>query len=146
MYNICGVPAGTQATVTLDDKPVKGGERIRVARGKHWVRCSLGDKHKNQLMVDVGPGADLDVRCVLTGVTDKEAAEWKTIAGWSSVGVGAAVILTGVALFASYAVDINDYPSPQYNIDSESKRLGGGIATGVGAGLVGLGTYWLLTK
>jgi hypothetical protein len=140
-----GLPAGAKATVLLDDKPIELGIRHKVPRGKHWVKCSIGGEHENQLLVDVGAGGDLDVRCVLTGIKMKKAP-WKTIAAWTSIGVGAAVVATGVALFVSHSMDMDQYQPPQYTIESETKQLGGGVSLGVGAGLIGLGTYWLFSE
>jgi len=140
-----GLPAGAEATVLLDDKPIEMGIRHKVKRGKHWVKCSLGGEHENQLMVDVGAGGDLDVRCMLTGIKVKKAP-WKIIAAWTSIGVGAAVVATGVALFVSHSMDVDQYQPPQYSIESDTKQLGGGVSLGVGAGLIGLGTYWLIAE
>ena len=140
-----GSPPGEDVTVLLDDKPVEPGIRHKILRGKHWVKCSIRGKHENQLMVHVGAGEDLDVRCVLRGITLKKPP-WKIIAAWTSIGVGAAVVATGVALFVSHAMDVEQYQPPQYSIESETKLLGGGLSLGVGAGLIGLGTYWLMSE
>jgi hypothetical protein len=133
-----------EAIVMLDGKPVASDEPLEVVSGQRTVECTYPN-HPNptRLTVTVSPGKEATVRCALPESLDKPG-DWKKTVGWASIGGGAAVVATGIGLLASWAVETSDYPSPQYEVKS-SKPLAGGIATGIGAGLVGLGTYLLLS-
>lgn len=134
-----------QAMVTLDGNPVTPGQPLEVDAGRHEIACSFpGAVAPTTLRVRVPAGKNATVRCALPAPME-EPIHWKTPVGWATVSGGAAALAAGIGLFISYAMDQGAYEEPRYTIDSSSKPLAGGIVTGVGAGLVGLGTYFLLS-
>jgi hypothetical protein len=145
IIDVIGTAEGQKATVSLDGNPVRTNRVVTVPLGKHVIACKTPDGRKKAMVVSVTTNDKMGVRCVLPTLRVPKT-QWKTIAGWSSVGTGAAAIITGIAVFISYANDNSTYSEPRYTVTGSSKPLVGGITTGLGAGLVGLGTYWLLSK
>jgi len=130
--------------LTLDKKPAKAGVLIKVKPGKHQVSCGYSGQTMNSVRFKVPENKKFKVKCVMA--EDQNAiVHWRAPTAWASVGTGAAVMLAGVGVFVAYAIEASNYKEPQYSIDSSSKPLAGGLATGLGAGLVGFGTYLLLT-
>jgi len=143
LMNVPSWDDAPEALVTLDGKPIVAGEALEVMPGKLQVRCTFPEHPSpTNLTVNVPPGKDATVRCSLPEPVNKPG-DWKTPVGWASIGGGTAAVAAGIGLLASWAVETSDYPSPQYEVKS-SKPLAGGIVTGLGAGLLGLGTYLLL--
>ena len=127
--------------LTLDGHPVGHGSTHELSPGTHVVGCRRPGSEGQSMTVTVPEKRPMSVRC---SVPARKPANWRTPVGWVSVGSGAAAIATGLALFITFAQEEERYKAPRYSVDS-SKNLTGGIVTGLGAGLVGLGTYFLLT-
>jgi hypothetical protein len=128
--------------VTLDGQSISHPAPQKVRPGKHRVTCGEKGEDSNTVQIVAPAGKTIVVQCALPG-SQSGLLAWKTTAAWSSLGVGGAALLAGVALFVSYAADVEEYEEPRYSVSS-SKPVFGGIAVGVGAGLIGLGTYWLM--
>ncbi|MFT7621556.1 MAG: hypothetical protein ACI9WU_000720 [Myxococcota bacterium] len=129
----------------VDNKVVTPGTRLELAPGRHTISCGYArGGAPTTLRVNIPEGKDALVRCALPAPIEV-ASNWKTPAGWASVGSGGAALAVGIGMLVSYAVETSTYQEPRYTIESTSKPLVGGIAAGVGAGLVGLGTWFLLS-
>jgi len=138
--------AEVKPVVTVADKVVPLGQAVTVAPGKHTVACGYTDgTPPTVLKVAVPAGKNAVVRCALPEPLTA-AASWKTPVGWASVGSGAAALAAGVGILVAYAVEVNQYPEPQYTINSSAKPVAGGVVAGVGAGLVGMGLGFLLSR
>lgn len=133
-----------EPVVTLDGRPFPANSSQELEPGKHEISCTYPSHLQSTVLtVSVPAGKETDIRCSLPELADKPGS-WKKPVGWASIGGGAAVLATGIGLLASWAVEKSDYPAPQYEVRS-SKPIAGGIATGLGAGLIGFGTYLLLS-
>ena len=141
---VLGARPGANPYVTLDGKAAVPGRPQAIKAGEHVVTCSMPNEPVSTLKTTIQAGKNVTLRCALAGPVDKPVP-WKKPAGWASVGAGAAAVATGIALFVSYSQDQDTYAEPQYTVEGSSKQWTGGVATGLGAGLIGLGTYWLLT-
>ena len=130
--------------ITVDNEPVVLGEVQELQAGDHTIQCTY-PKHPQptKLTVTLEAGTETTVNCALPEALDRPGS-WKQPVGWASVGTGAAALAAGIGLLASWGAETSEYPSPQYTVNS-SKPLAGGIVTGLGAGLVGFGTYLLLS-
>ena len=128
----------------LGDRTIDPGATVELESGRHVVTCGYqGDTAPTTLRVNVPPGRAAVVRCALPAPLE-EPTSWRAIAGWTTVGSGAAAIGAGVGVLLSYASDASQYSEPRHTLSS-SKPVVGGVVTGLGAGLLGLGIYFLLS-
>ncbi len=139
-----GVPEGKVASVTLDGQVVEPFAKHVLRAGPHKVSCRVADGPAGTLAAIVLAGQEVTVECALP-VPIETVADWRRPVGWTSIGAGTAAVATGVALLVLWAVEKRDFPEPQYTIDSQ-KPLAGGLVTGLGGVLLGLGTYWVVAK
>ncbi|MFT5430572.1 MAG: hypothetical protein ACI9OJ_001247 [Myxococcota bacterium] len=132
--------------VTIDGNPVEPGVTITIEPGKHTIACGYPKQGPpTTVRVAVPAGKNAVVRCALPEPLAASDA-WKTPVGWASVGSGAAAIAAGVGILVSYAVESSTYPEPQYSVSNSSKPVAGGVVAGIGAGLVGMGLGFLLSR
>lgn len=138
--------APPSAWIEVDGKRITPGKGFSIEPGRHDIACGYaGAAGPTRLRVKVPAGKAATIRCTLPAAAE-QPINWRTPTGWTSIAGGAAAIAAGIALFVSHAADEDTYQEPTYTINGSSKQIGGGIATGIGAGLVGLGTYFLLSK
>lgn len=140
---ITGVPEGQQGTLSFDGSPFASGSEREVPVGTHTVVCGVAGEAPNTLNIKVLAGKTMAVQCQVPIAV--RPSNWKTPVGWATVGSGIATLAAGVGILVSYAVDLSTYEEPRYTVSESSKPLAGGLVSGVGAGLIGLGTYFLLT-
>ncbi len=132
-------------TLELNGKPVKSGQVQNVEPGRFIAKCGYPKGAPPTVVrFSVPAGKNASIICALPGPLETPRT-WKTPVGWSTVSGGAAAVAAGIGIFVSHAVDQGAYEEPRFTVNSTSKPLAGGLVTGLGAGLIGLGTYFLLS-
>ena len=130
----------------LNGKVVAPGSTHDVDAGRHNIACGYAQgAPPTTLRVRVPEGKNAVIRCAVPAPMDKPIS-WRAPVGWTSVGTGAAALGAGIGILVSHVMDSSAYEEPRYSITSTSKPVAGGVVTGLGAALVGLGTYLLLSE
>ena len=138
-------PKGPTPILTLDGAIITPGQALDVEPGRHTVECGYpGQEARTNLRYKVPAGKTLNVSCALPDPPESPS-NWKSPVGWTAIGVGVAAVAGGIAMLAINAINADQYPSPQYQIDENSMPVGGGVATGLGAAALGVGLWMVLT-
>jgi len=121
--------------VTSDERQGDVLNSRSVGVGEHLLRCDRGGMLGTAVAFRVVPDTEVRVMCQLP------SAPAQSLWFWSAVSVGAASVLTGVALLTSYGLDKAKADDTHQRLIS-SKPLAGGLVLGAGVA-VGVASIFL---